>query len=118
MPALTNFRQEAFARARAKGAFLDDAYEAAGYAVGKGHSSRLAKLKNVAARIAELRLEVEPSECGSTQMVVSALFRMADRCDYFDTPERMREVRMTLLEARRVQKELFDERREERARLF
>jgi hypothetical protein len=42
MPTLRNPRREAFAQARAGGALLDDAYEAAGFAPGNRHASRLA----------------------------------------------------------------------------
>ena len=39
MPTLRNPRQEAFAQARAGGALLDDAYEAAGFAPGNRHAA-------------------------------------------------------------------------------
>ena len=115
MPELLNPRHEAFARARARGALLDDAYEAAGYAPARGHSSRLAKRPLVAARVAELRSQLSDWESANGQSVVAALLRMAERCDYFDTPERMRETRLTLIEARKLQKEVAQERRDELA---
>ncbi|MHB8531024.1 MAG: hypothetical protein ACYC8V_16125, partial [Caulobacteraceae bacterium] len=57
MPILQDPRQEAFARLRAAGATLSDAYEDAGYVPDNGHPSRLAGRKEVAERIAELRAE-------------------------------------------------------------
>ena len=42
MPALQNPRYEAFARARAKGALLIDAYESAGFVRHRGLASGLA----------------------------------------------------------------------------
>ena len=114
MPLLLNPRHEAFARARARGAMLDDAYEMAGYAPARGHSSRLAGRPDVAERIGELRGVATDSDAGCTQAVVESLIRMADRFDAFDTPERMRETRQTIMEARNLQREMIQERAHER----
>lgn len=57
MPALKSSQHEAFARARAGGARLEDAYEDAGFAPDRAHAARLSKQALVAERIAELRKE-------------------------------------------------------------
>ena len=77
MPVLDNPRYERFAQARAKGARLDDAYEDAGFVLGKGHSSRLARRPEVAERIAELRAQRNVAEDVSPQKVIATLLHMA-----------------------------------------
>ena len=96
MPFLDTPRHEIFAKARAKGVTLDDAYELAGFASVRGHSSRLAQRPDVAARIAELRLATAGWEETTGQAIVTAMLRMADARDYFDSPQRMKETRLTL----------------------
>ncbi len=117
MPVLDNLRHEIFAQHRARGELLDDAFEAAGYVSAPGHATRLAKRAAVAERIVELRAAAEELNGAGGQAMVAALLRMAERCDYFDTPERMRETRLTLMDAWRLQKELAEERRAEREAL-
>src|ERR1700723_974122 len=77
MPTLDNSRYEFFAQARAKGARLDDAYEDAGFVLNKGHSSRLARRPEVAARIAELRVQRNEADDISPQKVIATLLRLA-----------------------------------------
>jgi hypothetical protein len=55
VPTLANPRYEAFAQPRAKGAFLDDACERAGFVLHNGHPRRLAGRAEVADCIAEIR---------------------------------------------------------------
>jgi hypothetical protein len=114
MPFLDNPRHEIFAKARAKGVTLDDAYELAGFATIRGHSSRVAQRPDVAARIAELRLATAGWEETTGQAIVTAMLRMAEARDFFDSPQRMKETRLTLMEARKLQKELIAERESER----
>jgi phage terminase small subunit len=94
MPILQNARHEAFAQARAAGARLDDAYEDAGFAYGRGHSSRLAATPEVAERIAELRAARAAETDASEQAVIAALLRIAKAG--------LREVRLTLIEAQKL----------------
>ena len=110
----SNPRHEIFAKARAKGVRLEDAYELAGFAPVRGHASRLARRADVATRIAELRVAISGWEETTGQAIVGALLRMADSRDFFDSPQRMRETRLTLMEARNLQKELTEEREAER----
>ena len=78
MPTLRNPRQEAFARARADGALLDDAYEAAGFAPGNRHASRLAGRPEVAARIDELLGARDDAREACADPVIGALLRLAE----------------------------------------
>jgi len=102
MPILQHPRHEAFAQARAKGARLDDAYEDAGFTPGNGHASRLAYRKEVAERIAELRaLQTEVSDAGALA-VIAALLRIAKAGEALASPAGVKEARLTLLEAWRL----------------
>jgi hypothetical protein len=102
MPILQNARHEAFAQARAAGARLDDAYEDAGFAYGRGHSSRLAATPEVAERIAELRAARAAETDASEQAVIAALLRIAKAGEDMTTPAALREVRLTLIEAQKL----------------
>ena len=73
MSILQNHRHEAFAQARAAGARLDDAYEDAGFAPGRGHACRLAHTPEVAERIAELRADKARLGDAGAQAVVLAI---------------------------------------------
>jgi hypothetical protein len=116
MPTLTDPRAEAFAQHRARGANLEDAYELAGFAGGQGHASRFARRAKVAARIGEL-IEAGRRQPITGQDIAFELQRMVQNFDEFDTPQRMRETRETLMELRKVQLELERERRHERERV-
>jgi hypothetical protein len=116
MPTLTDSRAEAFAQHRARGAKLEDAYELAGFAGGQGHASRFAKRCKVAARIREL-IEAGRRQPITGQDIAFELQRMVQNFDDFDTPQRMRETRETLMELRKVQVELERERYVERERM-
>lgn len=78
MPTLRNPRQEAFAQARAGGALLDDAYEAAGFAPGNRHASRLAARPEIAARIDELLTARDDVQGAHAHAVIGALLRLAE----------------------------------------
>ncbi len=114
MPVLQNTRYEAFAVARAKGARLDDAYEDAGFAPENGHASRLAKREEVAERIAELRRQQVEAEDASPQAIVAALVRLAKAGEALETAAGVKEARLNLLEAHRLQGDLARERSCER----
>lgn len=114
MPTLTDPRAEAFAHARARGANLEDAYELAGFAGGQGHASRFARRAKVAARIREL-IDAGRRQPITGQDIAFELQRMVQNFDDFDTPERMRETRETLMELRKMQVQLEHERAMERS---
>ena len=110
MPILQDLRREAFAKARAGGARLEDAYEDAGFEPDRAHACRLAKLPEVAARIAELRREnAGPDEAGALA-VIAALLQMAKAGEGDTTPAAIKERRQNLLEAHRLCKDLALER--------
>jgi hypothetical protein len=114
MPKLQNDSHEAFARARALGARLEDAYEDAGYVASCAHASRLAARPEVAARIAELRRERSSNADTSPQAVVDALFRMARDSETLKTAAGLKEARAALLEAHRLSTEMTKGRSHER----
>jgi hypothetical protein len=102
MPALENPRYEAFAKARARGARLDDAYEDAGFVLSKGHASRLARRPEVADRIAELRRLRNEAEDVSPHRVIAGLLRMAKAGEASENAALMKEARLALLDAARL----------------
>jgi len=114
MPILQNHRHEAFAQARARGARLDDAYEDAGFAPGRGHACRLAHTPEVAERIAELRADQARLADAGAQAVIISLLRIAKASEDLGTPAGVKEARLTLLEARRMTGELASWRARER----
>ena len=73
MQPLPNFRYEAFAQARAKGARLEDAYEDAGFTPDRANASRLAARPEIADRIAELRAEYAASTTVSHDTAIGFL---------------------------------------------
>jgi hypothetical protein len=115
MPTLDNPRYEAFAQARAKGARLDDAYEDAGFVLCKGHSSRLARRPDVAERIAELRVQRNKAEDISPQKVIATLLRMAKAGEASQNASLLKEARLALLDAARLQGALADGRRHDQS---
>ena len=114
MPTLTDPRAEAFAHHRARGANLEDAYELAGFVGGQGHASRFAQRPKVAARVREL-IEAGRRQPITGQDIAFELQRMVQRFEDFDTPQRMRETRETLMELRNMQMKLEQQRAIERA---
>jgi hypothetical protein len=104
MPTLDNPRHEAFARARARGAYLEDAYEDAGFAPGHGHASRLAKTPEIAERIAELKALDADIEDARDRAVIAALIRVAKAGEDLGTAAGMKETRLTLLEVDRLRR--------------
>ncbi len=114
MPTLPDPRAEAFAQSRARGALLEDAYDLAGFAGGQGHASRFSRRPKVAARVREL-VEAGRRQPITGQDIAFELQRMVQNFDDFDTPQRMRETRETLMELRRMQVELEQQRGYERA---
>ena len=114
MPALPQSRHEAFAQARAKGASLDDAYEDAGFAAGRGHGCRLAQRPDVAERIAEIRAELGKVEAARPAALIAALLRLADASEKLGTLEGIKDARASLLQAGQVNKAWNADRRFER----
>lgn len=106
MPTLTNPRYEAFAQARAKGALLNDAYESAGFVLHRGHPSRLAFRKEVAERIAELRAELKPAVDRSPGALLDALLRIVKAGEGAENPSVLKEARLAIVDAARLQREL------------
>ena len=118
MSALENPRYEAFAQSRARGAFLEDAYEDAGYTAHNGHSSRVANRLEVRERIAELHCEQARAEEASPRSIIEALVRMARAAETTTSPAGAKEARLNLLEALRLQREISDMRRRDRENLM
>lgn len=102
MPILQNTRHEAFAQARARGARRDDAYEDAGFAGGNDHAWQLEARPEVAERIAELRAARADLSEANPEAVIAPLLRMARASEALDTPAGVREARLTLIEACRL----------------
>ena len=106
MSTLQNARYEAFAVARAKGAGLGAAYEEAGFVGGSGNASKLAGRPDIAARVAELRDELAVGQGASPQAIVAALMRMARACEELKSAEGLKEARLHLMEAHKIQSRL------------
>jgi hypothetical protein len=115
MPTLDNPRYESFAQAQAKAARLDEAYEDAGFVLNKGHSSRLARRPEVAARIAELRVQRNEAEDASPQKVIATLLRMAKAGEGSENASLLKEARLALLDAARLHGVVADARRLDQA---
>lgn len=105
MPMLEDPRHETFARARAKGMRLEDAYEDAGFAPGNRHAARLARRPEIAARIAELRAEQTHLEESGPAGVIGALLGFTRDLEKADDPAVLREARLTLVEVARLRRE-------------
>jgi hypothetical protein len=99
---LPNPRQEAFAWARAGGALLDEAYEAAGFAPGNRHASRLANRPDVAARIEELLAARDDAREAHSHAVIGALLRLAEAAAAPGGAAALGEVCEGLVQARKL----------------
>ena len=117
MPQLGDVRHEAFARARARGARVEEAYEDAGFAPGNDHGSRLNRQEDVAERIAELRAQQSEIDEASTHAVIAALLRVVKAAEGATAPAAIREIRATLLEAERLRATIDYDRQLERSGL-
>jgi hypothetical protein len=117
MPTLGNPRHEAFAQARARGAFLNDAYESAGFVLHKGHPSRLAYRTEVAERIAELGASQTLSEDNSPVALLAALTRIIRAGEGSEDAAVVREARLAIVNAARLRHELEPARSVDRAKL-
>ncbi|MEO8926764.1 MAG: hypothetical protein ABI306_06325 [Caulobacteraceae bacterium] len=103
MPVLENRGHETYARARARGLGPLEAYVAAGYRPTYTSGARLGRRPEVAARIVELReREPEPIEPGAA---IARLLRLADAGQTLNNAAGLRESRMALMEAYRLQGE-------------
>jgi hypothetical protein len=118
MPTLDNPQYEIFARARARGALLEDAYEDAGYTAHNGHAHRVANRVEVRERIAELRREQAEVEDASPRAIVEALVRMARASEKLNTAAGAKEARTNLLEAFALERKMAETRRDERGKLY
>ena len=114
MPILQNPRHEAFAQARAKGAFLDDAYEDAGFAPGNGHASRLALTPNIAERIGELRALNAQLDEANPQAMIAALLALAEAGEALADVPGVIEARLAILDAWRLRADWSAERDRDR----
>ena len=112
MPLLQNPRHEAFAQARVAGALLEDAYEAAGFAAGLNHASRLARTPEVAQRIGELRAHAQFPDPARPAVLIDALLKMAED-GRGHSVEWAKEARLALMDAMRVRAEWKNERQED-----
>jgi hypothetical protein len=80
MAPLRNPKHEAFAQAAAvPGVKLVDAYAAAGYVPRRGNPGRLARHSQVAARIAELRADVDPADLANLERIHEKMLEVAWR---------------------------------------
>ncbi len=100
MPSLPNPRQEAFARARAKGVLLDDAYEMAGFTPGNRHGARLAREPEVADRIAELIATSTDEKPPNIDTVIAAMMRLAEAAPASTNPAAINQALVVLMQAR------------------
>lgn len=112
MPLLQNRRHEVFARVRANGARLDEAYEAAGYVPGRHHGSRLARMPAVAARIAEIREYSQAPDVAHPASVVSSLCLLA-QANLALGAAGAKEARLAFMDAFRVRTQWKRERQED-----
>jgi phage terminase small subunit len=115
MPILKNPRHEAFARSRAKGARLKDAYEDAGFVPDTSHACRLASQPEVAERIAELRAEETSLEEAREFALIAALLRVVKAAEADTSPASHKEVRQTLLEVDRLRNDVLRRRQHDRS---
>jgi len=114
MPELANRRHEWFARGRANGFRLEDAYESAGYVPDRGHACRLAARPEVASRINELRCEMIHVVPGNKTNVIHELMEIGRESRRMGTPVAYKESRLAYLEAGRLHEELVKERARDR----
>ena len=93
---------------------LEEAYERAGYAPDRGHASRLAAREDVRARIFEIRLSHTDVETAEHPRVIESLISLAHQSRALRTPEGVKEARLALLDAARLQVELAKARMRDR----
>jgi len=114
MAVLQNSRHEAFAQARARGRSLDNAYEDAGFVPGHRHGRRLSLRPHVILRIAEIRAAQEETRGADVPDVIAALLRLARVGEALQTPAGVKEARLAVLEAFRLNEDFARERDDER----
>jgi hypothetical protein len=114
MPELANRRHEWFARGRASGWRLEDAYECAGYVPDRGHACRLAARPEVASRINELACEMREVVAANKTGVIRELMEIGRESRRAGTPVAYKESRLAFLEAARLHEELAKERARDR----
>jgi hypothetical protein len=103
MPELKNRRHEWFARLRAQGHRLEDAYERAGYAPDRSHACRLASRADVAQRINEFRTYFEDTPTAHRPQMIAALLELAAKSVAMGTPATVKEARIAYLAAAKLQ---------------
>jgi hypothetical protein len=102
MPALSNQRHEAFARARSRGANRTVAHTLAGYAPSRGAGSRMGKRDDIKTRVAELVKEDEAIREASLEETIVALLMLAKSTDAPNTAAGLKEARLARLDAWRL----------------
>jgi hypothetical protein len=90
----------------ARGAFLEDAYEDAGFAAGLGHASRLALTPCIAECIAELRAQKVDLDEARTHALIAGLLRIAKAGEDLASAAALKEARLTLLEVERLRSDM------------
>ena len=118
MTRLENPRHEHFAQLRAEGLTLEDAYERAGFTPARGHASRLAAREDVAERIAELRKLQTDADLAERPKAIAMLMRFAEASMAFGTAAGVKEARLALLDAERLQRELAQDRMKDRQQMM
>ncbi len=88
-----------------QGASLDNAYEDAGFAAGRGHGWRLAQRPEVAERIAEIRAELGEVQAARPVALIAALLRLAGASEKLGTLEGFKDARASLVQAGQVNNE-------------
>jgi len=106
LPALTDPRREAFARAFARCGNRAAAYRAAGFTGGRGAASKMAALAPVAARIAELAERRAKLERAGLEDTIADLLAMAAGADALNSAAAFKEARIARLEAHRLRETL------------
>ena len=118
MPLLANRRHEFFARLRAQGLLLEEAYERAGYVPGRGHASRLGSHPDVAERVMELRGDMIDTHTAERPAIIHELIALSHENRSLRTPAAAKEARLALMEAARLQSEMMVERMRDRDRMI
>ncbi len=106
MPTLLNQGHECYVRARAKGVKRLAAYVEAGYAAHETSAGRLERRPEVTARLAELR--GRDPDAADPAAVVVRLLRLAYACEALGGAPALKEARLAVLEAHRLQAQLSE----------
>ena len=108
MPTLPDPRQEAFARALPMGRPSGAARAKAGYTRGWKNTRARAEMPAIAARVTELREDLQGGEISDVAPVITALMRLAKKAGDMSTPAAMAAARGLLAEAAKLKGRLED----------